>query len=229
MKQNALGIGLRSHATFDNFYSGDNKQAVALLKALMQPQGEPFIYLWGTKESGKSHLLQACCHLAGGQNWRTLYLPMAQIIKLDPVLLQDLEQCQLVCVDDLAYIAGKPHWEQALFDLYNRLRAAGSRFVVSAEQAPTQITVQLADLRSRLSWGVTLQLQPLSESGRLAALTLHAQARGFDLPSKVGHFLLSHYDRSMGALMAALAQLDQASLQQKRKLTVPFVKQTLAI
>ncbi len=229
MKQNALGVGLRSHATFDNFYNGRNEQAVALLKALMEPQGEPFIYLWGAKESGKSHLLQACCHLVGSQNWRALYLPMAEIIKLDPVLLQDLEQCQLICIDDLTYIAGYPDWEQALFDLYNRLRAAGSHLVVSAEQAPTRIAVKLADLRSRLSWGVTLQLQPLSESGRLAALTLHAQARGFDLPPKVGNFLLNHYDRSMGALMAALAQLDQASLQQKRKLTVPFVKQTLAI
>ncbi|RML27489.1 Regulatory inactivation of DnaA Hda protein, partial [Pseudomonas syringae pv. maculicola] len=43
----------------------------------------------------------------------------------------------------------------------------------------------------------------------------------------VGHFILTRGTRSMSALFELLERLDQASLQEKRKLTIPFLKETL--
>ena len=43
----------------------------------------------------------------------------------------------------------------------------------------------------------------------------------------MGRFILTRGERSMNALFELLERLDQASLQEKRKLTIPFLKETL--
>ena len=51
---------------------------------------------------------------------------------ISPALLEDVEQTALVCVDDIARIAGDAVWEAALFALYERLRryAGGASWLV---------------------------------------------------------------------------------------------------
>ena len=51
--------------------------------------------------------------------------------------------------------------------------------------------------------------------------------RGLHLTDEVGRFILTRGARSMSALFDLLEQLDQASLQAQRKLTIPFLKETL--
>ena len=62
---------------------------------------------------------------------------------------------------------------------------------------------------------------------KLRALQLRASRRGLHLTDEVGHFILTRGTRSMSALFELLEQLDQASLQAQRKLTIPFLKETL--
>ncbi len=53
--------------------------------------------------------------------------------------------------------------------------------------------------------------------------------RGFKLPIDVGRFLLNRLSRDMRTLLSTLNQLDNASFSAKRKLTIPFVKEILAL
>ena len=57
MKQLLLDIKPPAPTTLQNFVVGRNAEAVAALTNNARPQ---FIYLWGEKGSGKSHLLSAC-------------------------------------------------------------------------------------------------------------------------------------------------------------------------
>ena len=45
----------------------------------------------------------------------------------------------------------------------------------------------------------------------------------------MGRFLLKRLDREMRTLFVTLDQLDQASISAQRKLTIPFVKETLTL
>ncbi|MEI8647476.1 hypothetical protein P4S73_05115 [Paraglaciecola sp. Hal342] len=47
------------------------------------------------------------------------------------------------------------------------------------------------------------------------------------MPEKVAVYLVNHWQRDMPSLMNTLDKLDQLSLQQQRKLTIPFVKEAL--
>ena len=63
-----------------------------------------------------------------------------------------LEGVDLVCLDDLQGVTGESHWEEALFHLFNRLRARkGSILACADRQGATSLrgSAHLARLRTR--------------------------------------------------------------------------------
>jgi DnaA family protein len=226
--QLALPLGLRDDATFDNFFLGVNQHCVTALIASASGSGYPFIYLWGQVGAGRSHLLQAACHLATQKNRTSVYLPLFTP-DLAPQILQDLEHINLVCIDDIEAIAQNKSWEEALFYLYNRMRDTGQTLLIAGAHPPQRLGLALPDLVSRLAWGVVFQLHTLSDEDKLAALALRSKLRGLVLSEEVGQFLLRRCPRDMSQLFSILDTLDKASLQAQRKLTIPFVKSVLGV
>jgi DnaA family protein len=98
---------------------------------------------------------------------------------------------------------------------------------LSAACLPKELPIQLPDLKTRLNWGLTLKIQPLTNDERISALIFKANQMGLEISPQVGLFLLTHYDLDLSALWRLLEQLDQASLSAKRKLTIPFLKKIL--
>ncbi|HWP94854.1 MAG TPA: DnaA/Hda family protein, partial [Gammaproteobacteria bacterium] len=101
------------------------------------------------------------------------------------------------------------------------------RLLVTAHVAPAALRLGLADLRTRLGWGLVFHLRPLDDEGKLAALRLRAERRGFELPEETARYLLSRFQRDMRTLCGLLEALDTASLAAQRRLTIPFVKSVL--
>jgi DnaA family protein len=93
--------------------------------------------------------------------------------------------------------------------------------------APARLAGISADLRSRLEAMALLGLKPLRESDRRELLRLHARQRGLDLPDEVVDWLIARLRRDAGTLIAALDEIDRASLSAKRRATLPFVQQVL--
>jgi len=223
------GIQLRDNATFDSFYPGQNQQVFQFLQNFTEGNKEQFIYLWGNPGSGRSHLLQACCHYANALGKPAMYLPLTELQYLSPQMLQDIEQLGLVCIDDVELIAGNKAWEEALFHLYNRMRQVQTRLLMASHFSHRDITIELPDLRSRLAWGMVFQLYVLNDEDKLAALLRRGQLRGMFLPRDVCQFLLRRCPRNMTDLFHILDELDKASLSQQRRLTIPFVKSVLRV
>lgn len=228
--QLTLGINLTEDITFNNYYPGANAAALDYVERLCDPHAgwvENLIYLWGQQGVGCSHLLQAACLQFQITGRRAIYLPLAELICYTPDILEDLEQYDLVCLDDLQVITGHKVWQEALFHLFNRLRDSGKNLLIAADSPPRGLQLALADLQSRLSLALVFQLHSLSDEDKLRALQLRASRRGFDLPDEVGHFILARGSRDLASLFALLDKLDKASLEARHKLTIPFVKQVL--
>ncbi|MBA3661215.1 MAG: DnaA regulatory inactivator Hda [Gammaproteobacteria bacterium] len=220
---------MRDEAVFDNFYPGNNAEIIDILKKSVIGIGEQVIYLCGTRGHGLTHLLHACCHEAHQQKLSSIYLPLASLLSLSPELLKGCEAMNVVCLDDIQVIAANPHWEEAVFHLYNRVYDMGGRIIMAAKTLPKTLNLHLPDLVSRLSWGVVYQLHPLDDREKLNALIMRAERRGISLSNETGNYLLTHCPRQMNTLFAALDALDKASLAAKRRLTIPFVKEVLQI
>ena len=228
-QQLALAIQLNDEATLIDFNWKNNELLQQQLNHMLTYKEDKLLYLWGPSGSGKSHLLQACCQDVNSTP-TAIYLPLTLLKEWGPQTLEGLEEQTLICIDDINVIAQDHAWEEALFHLYNKIRDMEKNIlIISANQSPTTIPLGLADLRSRLSWGLVIQLLELNDEDKINTLKLRALKRGFDLPESVGHFLLNRCSRNMHDLFRLLNRLDDASLAAQRKITIPFVKDTLNI
>lgn len=215
-----LALNIQDEATFANFYPGKNVGVLNHLQSFVHP----FIYLWGDAGSGRTHLLQACCQaLPPGQS---LYLDLRDSA-LTTYIFSGMEYFKQICLDNVEEIAGKVEWELALFHFYNRIQEQSSHLLVASRYAPQALPIELADLRSRFSAGLPLNLLHLSDEEKIIALQMRAQYRGLNFSFESVKFLINHYPRDMHALFNALNVLDQAAWIAKRPLTIPFIKKKL--
>lgn len=228
-EQLPLGLSLKDDLSFANFFPGKNSETVASLQLAAGGDGERLIYVCGARGQGLSHLLQACCHHAATLKRSSVYLPLEELVHESAEMLVGLESLDLICIDDLQSIAGKPEWEEGVFHLFNRVRDVGGTLIFAANDLPKALPIGLPDLVSRLSWGVIYQLHALTDAEKLSVLIMRAKSRGITLSEEVGKYILSHCPRHMSTLFAALDALDKASLAAQRRLTIPFVKEVLQI
>ena len=211
---------------FDNFVEGPNHAVVKALRHLPDEPGS-HVFLYGGEGSGKSHLLNAVCVETREREGRAFYLALKRLPRDAIASLEGLEKLDLVCVDDLHVIAGDQAWEEALFHCFNRIREANGRLLVSSRERLSALELGLPDLKSRLAWGLRLQLLPLEDKDKLEVINLHCVALGLSLPDDVQQYLLKRHDRSMAAMVHTVESLQQAALTLKRRITVPLAREVL--
>ncbi len=223
--------------TLENFY---NENSLLLLDSLYQnfkDVQQPFFYVWGGKSSGKSHLLKAVSNRFLLNNQGASYIPLKKANYFSPAVLDNAEQLDVVCLDDMQTVVGDEEWELAVFNLFNQIREQQGLFsqgrktllLMSADRPPNRLSVALPDLRSRLTWGEVYRLADLSDEQKQVILQRNAYRKGLELSDEVAGFLLKRLDRDLQVLIGKLDLLDRASLQAQRKLTVPFVKEILEL
>lgn len=216
MKQLVLDLGAEPVCTLESFEVGRNAELAALMRQFADRSSrEHFAYLWGETGAGKSHLLKA---LASGPRARYispfsietefLYSP-----EVDLYLLDDCEKLSPVAQIDA-------------FALFNEIRANHAFMVCAGSVAPAVLPVR-EDLRTRMGWGLVYQIHGLTDEEKVATLGQMAEARGLTLSPGVLPYLLSHFQRDMVSLSSMLDSLDQYSLETKRPITLPLLREWL--
>ncbi|MES2662812.1 MAG: DnaA regulatory inactivator Hda [Pseudomonadota bacterium] len=189
------------------------------------------LIMWGPASSGKSHVLHATCQQASEQGLRVGYLPWKEIISGGPTVLEDLDILDLLIWDDFDTFFNstslQAQWEEALFHTFNRLHEKGGVLVIASRTPPREWTIGLQDLYSRLLSGPVYHLRALTDDEKIKVLMHRANQRGLLLSESVGSFLLRRLSRDLHVLCQALQELDRCSLQQQRRITIPFVKEVL--
>ena len=212
MRQLILELLPEAPPSLDNFVAGGNGETLGALARWLSPDSdEPSFLLWGEAGAGKSHLLRA-----SGAAYHDA--------EADPTLAEVDEAPLFHAVDNVEALA--PAGQIALFNLFNRLRARRGRLLTAAEAPPRQLALR-EDLRTRLGSGLIYRLQALTDDEQLAALSAQAEARGMGLPSDALHYLVSRAPRDMRSLNALLVALDRYSLEHKRAITVPLLREVL--
>ncbi|WP_198263781.1 DnaA regulatory inactivator Hda [sulfur-oxidizing endosymbiont of Gigantopelta aegis] len=218
-----LSFQAPENASFDNFIVGDNQQLLFSLKN----DEESLIFIWGGSGSGKSHLLQAIAGQYQAQAMNALYLPLKLDDDFPPEMLEGLEMMDLICLDDIDQVIGDAEWEVALFHFFNRMRENQGRLILSASNSAVNLAINLPDLKSRLTWGLTYQSMALGDQDKIIALKHRAELRGLSMSDEIARYLLNHATREMSELIQLLEKLDYESLAEQRKLTIPFIKNYL--
>ncbi|MGY8525948.1 DnaA regulatory inactivator Hda [Paracidovorax citrulli] len=226
-KQLSLELGSPPPSTFENFVVAANREAVQRLRELPQAMlreqaADRLLYLWGETGSGRTHLLHALCDAGMQAGLQCRYLSPHHALAdyvFDPA-------CQLYTVDDVELLDEAR--QIGVFSLINEVRAHGRTAIVSAGAfAPLSMPVR-EDVRTRLGWGLVYQLAPLSDDDKMAAVLQAARERGLQFSPEITHWLVTRHYRDMPSLMALLDALDTYSLEKKRPVTLPLLRQMFA-
>ena len=164
------------------------------------------------RELAAGELREAVLYLWGEPGCGRSHL-LAAAARPGVVVADDVER-----LDDAAQIA--------LFNAVNAARESGGTVLAAGSAPPAQLPLR-EDLKSRLAWGLVYQVKPLSDAEKALSLHAEAQRRGLKLSDEVVWYLLTHVRRDMRSLVALLEHIDRASLEQRRAVTLPLVRELL--
>lgn len=223
------GFSFRADADFAGFFTTPSlKLAKVTLQRFVADQTPDCVYLSGAEGTGKSHLLQAACNAADAEGLRAMYLPLQQVIDYPPqAVLDGVQDCDVICLDDVDSISGHRQWQEALFHLYNQRFAAEKPLYLAAGYPARLLQLELADLQSRFAACLSFQLPAMNDEEKTTMLQWLGQARGIQINDACANYMIQRAGRSISDIITVLEKLDQASLVAKRKITVPFIKTLL--
>lgn len=228
-RQKSLDIRLRPHLTFTNFEVGDNSLVISTLVGCVNQQDHHrAVYLWGKSGVGKSHLVNATLnYFQHYQRKNTFYLSFTQRPYLDVTIFNNVEQCPVIVLEDVHYLAHETAWQEQLFYLFNRVQETTGRLIFTATEPPHQLQHILPDLVSRFSGAIVMQVKELSENQKIQAFRTRVQAHGMQMSQPVMNFIFKHGPRDLPYLFTLLEFLDQCSLSRQQRLTIPLVKEVM--
>ncbi|MDA0338416.1 MAG: DnaA/Hda family protein [Proteobacteria bacterium] len=170
------------------------------------------LILHGAPGSGKTHLARVW-QQASSALWGQDETPEA--------CMSILGRGGTLCLD----INGQVADEAWLFHAINLAHERGGTLLVTATARPRDWNTQLPDLRSRLLASISVGLS-LPDDALLAAVIVKMFSdRQLTISESVLSFMLTRMERSFDAARMLVSKLDEASLRDKRALTVQLVNQ----
>ncbi len=219
--------GLQDRFSFDSFVSGpSNEFAFAVARRVASWADGHFnpVLFHGPYGFGKTHLLNALAWEAmqTGGDRRVVYLTAERFTSTFVRAIQDrqtaafkaeLRNADLLLIDDVQFVAGKPTTQEELFHTLIALIEDGRRVVLTADRSPSELSEMDPRLRSHLQSGLVCGIEPADGALRLGILerklAVLAQAGEF-LPSarvEVLQFLADRFTDSVRELEGALNTL----------------------
>ena len=116
----------------------------------------------------------------------------------------------VLLIDDVQFLEGKPHTEEEFFHTFNALYESGSQLVLSADRIPSELSTLASRLRDRFEWGLTVAVEPPNLATRLTVLRRLVQEAGVEIAdadalSELANRIDANVRQLHGALTRVLA------------------------
>lgn len=204
--------------TFESLVEGKgNRLAVAagqsIAESLGKSQYNPF-FLYGSTGLGKTHLVQAIGNrvLALNPRAKVRYMHSDDYLRnmmssfrnnAYEAFKQQYKQYDLLIIDDIQFIKGKERTMEEFFHLYNHFHSHKKQIILTCDVLPTLIEELDERLKSRFSWGLTLELEPPELEMRVQILQKKAALSAADLSEEAAFFIAKHIRSNVRELEGA--------------------------
>jgi chromosomal replication initiator protein len=189
------GVELNPHYTFERFVIGaGNRLAHGAALAVAEAPSEAYnpLFLHGPPGLGKTHLLVAIANYlkANAPGLSVRYTTAESFTNEFVTALRcsgaeafkaRYRDIDVLLIDDVQFLEGKPHTEEEFFHTFNALYESGSQLVLSADRIPSELSTLAARLRDRFEWGLTVPVEPPELATRLTVLRRLVREAGVEI------------------------------------------------
>jgi chromosomal replication initiator protein len=186
---------LNKKYTFENFaVSSSNQVAYAAAQAVSENPGGVYnpLFLYGTVGVGKTHLACAVARkiIERKKSDRIYFCPGDQFTnelieairnKNTNSFRKKYRHLELLCIDDIQFIAGKQTVQEEFFHTFNTIISRGGQIILTSDQPPSMIKNLEDRLRSRFSGGLIVDIQPPDFELRTAIILIKAKEKSIDI------------------------------------------------
>ena len=227
---------------FESFVVGPSNQlSHAAAQAVAEIPAAKYnpLFIYGGVGLGKTHLLCAIGHEIRQRkpNFKVAYLSSERFLneyinhlrsrRLDDFRAKFRDQCDVLLMDDIQFIAGKDHTQDEFFHTFNSLYDSNRQIVVTSDKYPHEIPDLEERLRTRFQWGLIADIQQPELETRVAILMKKAEVDHIPLPDEVAFFLATNIKSNVRELEGSLIRLAALASLKKVDITVEFAAETL--
>ena len=193
---------LNSNYTFDNFVVGtSNRFAFTAALAVAENPGKAYnpLFIYGSSGLGKTHLMQAIGnYIVKESNKKVLYVTSDKFISdfiginrknnnnYDNIdyFKNKYRNIDVLIIDDIQFLANATQSQQEFFHTFNELHQEGKQIIISSDRSPEDLKLLEERLRTRFSWGLTVNIYPPDYDLRMQILkkklSVHELAKPID-------------------------------------------------
>ena len=241
------GATLDMRFTFDSFVVGKpNELAHAAARRVAEGGPVTFnpLFLYGGVGLGKTHLMHAIAWEYQRRNpgARVVYLSAEQFMYrfVQALRFKDMigfkeifRSVDILMVDDVQFIAGKDSTQDEFFHTFNALIDQNKQIIISADRAPGEIDGLEERIKSRLQWGLVVDLHPTDYELRLGILQQKVDSHREMYPDLriadgVLEFMAHRISNNVRVLEGALTRLFAFASLVGREVTLDLAQDCLA-
>lgn len=228
--------------TFENFVPGRGAQLAhaGCLQVADNPGGPNAnpLFIYGPTGLGKTHLMHAVGNeiLRRKPDARVMYLTSERFVgdfitALQRNLMNDFKRLyrslDVLLIDDIQFFANKNSTQDEFFHTFNALLEGSRQIIMTSDRIPKEITGMDDRLKSRFSWGLSIQVDPPDKETRVAILLKKSQSVDIDLPREPAYFIAEHVQGNVRELEGALNKVMATARFKGLPVTLELVREAL--
>lgn len=233
--------------TFSNFITGSsNELAYAAAKKIADGRSVTFnpLFFHGGVGLGKTHLMHAIALEIKEKHpkRRVIYLSAEQFMYRFVTALrnydmqafkEEFRSVDILLIDDLQFISGKNSTQEEFFHTFNALVDSKKQIVISADRSPNDMGNMEERIRSRLSWGLVVDIHQTDYTLRLGILRskiklLQAEYPSFFVPDKVTEYLAHYITGNIRELEGAINRIAAHATFTGRPVTMEMTEDVIS-
>jgi chromosomal replication initiator protein len=227
---------------FHNFIKGaGNELAASAAWAAAHEPGARFnpLFIYGGVGLGKTHLLHAIGHhihaarpdqrivYQSAERFMNEFIAAVRFNQFDAFRARYREQCDVLLIDDIQFIAGRDRTMDEFFHVFNALYEAEKQIVVTADRMPSEMQGMEDRLISRLNWGLVADVKPPDLETRVAILRQKADTDQIQIADDVALHLANIVRSNVRELEGSLVRVSTFAALRRVPITREFVTEVL--
>ena len=234
------GTSLNPRYTFDTFIVGSfNELAHAAALAVSERPGLTYNPLFITSDVGlgKTHLLHAIGHRVRSSGLSLIYATTEEFTNDYIKAIREgrteefrdrYRSTDVLLLDDIQFLIGKEQTQEGFFHTFNVLHMTNRQIVITSDRPVTALTLLEDRVRSRLSGGLVVDVQPPDLETRLAILRAKADQLGHNVAPDVIQFLGERIHKNVRELEGTLNRVIVYAQITQSPVNLDLVKRAVA-